>query len=188
MKKKIIISITFVIIILLCLLALYYPKVRIGNVYTESYDTTLEHLKSLDEEYHQTGKVKDYNTVSYQGKLPSTDPKDYMSVYINIETKNYNPLQDYSISAKTDDFLKHKENVLFASSTDNLLPITVNKFTANCETIHYLIYIGDLKEKEIVELVQNTKIKAEIKGTHYGKKTYIIPINNMKVDISYFNE
>lgn len=186
-KIKIISGIILAIIVVITIYTqLYAPVVvEIESIKCVSWDATYITLEALADAY-STGEYDKTTTFihSFNGKLPSENPNDYMDIYCKIKVKNRNIIDDFSVDAAVSELGKNSENVLFSFPASCITKPLVFKSSENTITFILDIYIGNMTESEIKELVQGMKAKFVYSGKYLGKREKIISFKNCEKKIN----
>ena len=191
MKKKIILSIVAVLLVAIIGVTSYFNFIRplsinVTEVKCENWDATYVSVKAFEEMYNKGEYNKDTTVIhSFNGKLPSDNPKDYMSVYIDIDVKNRNWFQIYSVDGYISNIEKYEDMALYSATMGDAEEINVFRNSNKVGTIVLDLYVGNHTDDEIKEFVKGITINMSGKGDIIGKKKMSIKladIDNISIE------
>ena len=191
MKKKIILSIVAVLLVAIIGVTSYFNFVRplsinVTEVKCENWDATYVSVKAFEEMYNKGEYNKDTTVIhSFNGKLPSDNPKDYMSVYIDIDVKNRNWFQIYSVDGYISNIEKYQDMALYSATMGDAEETNVFRNSNKVGTIVLDLYVGNHTDDEIKEFVKGITINMSGKGDIIGKKKMSIKladIDNISIE------
>lgn len=191
MKKKIILSIVAVLLVAIIGVTSYFNFIRplsinVTEVKCENWDATYVSVKAFEEMYNKGEYNKDTTVIhSFNGKLPSDNPKDYMSVYIDIDVKNRNWFQIYSVDGYISNIEKYEDMALYSATMGDAEEINVFRNSNKVGTIALDLYVGNHTDDEIKEFVKGITINMSGKGDIIGKKKMSIKladIDNISIE------
>ena len=191
MKKKIILSIVAVLLVAIIGVTSYFNFIRplsinVTEVRCENWDATYVSVKAFEEMYNKGEYNKDTTLIhSFNGKLPSDNPKDYMSVYIDIDVKNRNWFQIYSVDGYISNIEKYEDMALYSATMGDAEEINVFRNSNKVGTIALDLYVGNHTDDEIKEFVKGITINMSGKGDIIGKKKMSIKladIDNISIE------
>ena len=191
MKKKIILSIVAVLLVAIIGVTSYFNFIRplsinVTEVKCENWDATYVSVKAFEEMYNKGEYNKDTTVIhSFNGKLPSDNPKDYMSVYIDIDVKNRNWFQIYSVDGYISNIEKYQDMALYSATMGDAEETNVFRNSNKVGTIVLDLYVGNHTDDEIKEFVKGITINMSGKGDIIGKKKMSIKladIDNISIE------
>lgn len=191
MKKKIILSIVAVLLVAIIGVTSYFNFIRplsinVTEVKCENWDATYVSVKAFEEMYNKGEYNKDTTVIhSFNGKLPSDNPKDYMSVYIDIDVKNRNWFQIYSVDGYISNIEKYQDMALYSATMGDVEETNVFRNSNKVGTIALDLYVGNHTDDEIKEFVKGITINMSGKGDIIGKKKMSIKladIDNISIE------
>lgn len=191
MKKKIILSIVAVLLVAIIGVTSYFNFIRplsinVTEVKCENWDATYVSVKAFEEMYNKGEYNKDTTVIhSFNGKLPSDNPKDYMSVYIDIDVKNRNWFQIYSVDGYISNIEKYEDMALYSATMGDVEETNVFRNSNKVGTIVLDLYVGNHTDDEIKEFVKGITINMSGKGDIIGKKKMSIKladIDNISIE------
>lgn len=186
MKKKIILSIVAVLLVAIIGVTSYFNFIRplsinVTEVRCENWDATYESIKTFEEMYNKGEYNKDTTVIhNFNGKLPSDNPEDYMSVYIDIDVQNRNWFQRYSVDGYISNIEKYQDMALYSETMGAVEKITVFRNSDKSGTIVLDLYVGNHSDDEIEEFVKSITINMSGKGNIIGKKTMSIKLADLE--------
>ena len=179
MKKKLLISFS-IVITLAIVIALYtqiwkpltlYPLEAECIVWDATYDAAQAQAEMvLSGEYDKTM----FFIHSFKDKLPSDNPDDYMTIYCTIRAKNRSVFHINSLKAVVFDLDNYEENVLFSDSSDSVIAGPIWRHTTSDETFRLKVYVGDMDETAVRELVKGLTAKVTYEGDFTGIREKLI--------------
>ena len=179
MKKKILLSLAAITIIFLGTVIytqiwkplVIKPKEAQCIVWDATYDAVKAKAEdALADEYDKTS----FFIHSFDGVLPSDNPDDYMSVYCTLQVKNRSIFHMNSVNAVVLELNNYEKNVLFSDSSDTVVSGGLWRFTTEDETFRLIIYIADMDETAIRDLIKGLKAKVTFEGDFIGVREKII--------------
>ena len=191
MKKKIILSIVAVLLVAIIGVTSYFNFIRplsinVTEVRCENWDATYVGVNAFEEMYNKGEYNKDTTVIhSFNGKLPSDNPKDYMSVYIDIDVKNRNWFQIYSVDGYISNIEKYQDMALYSATMGDVEETNVFRNSNKVGTIVLDLYVGNHTDDEIKEFVKGITINMSGKGDIIGKKKMSIKladIDNISIE------
>lgn len=156
-------------------------KIEPKKVVCQNWDATYVSIKAFEEMYLSENYNKSTTVIhSFQGKLPSENPKDYMTVYISLEAKNRCWFDSYIVDGSITEIGKYKEMALFSYTLGEGGTIQVFHNSVKEGTIVLDIYIGNHTDEEIKEFIRSISIETISKGKIMNKKKSTISLENME--------
>lgn len=191
MKKKQIIISTLVLILGIAFYTQIWKPLRVKPIeirflVENSRDNTLikeEDIIRANEEDETTFIIH-----SFKDKLPSDNLEDYMTINCTLKVSNRSIFNINSFKAAVFELDNYEENVLFSVSSDIVKSRQTWRLSSHEETIRLYVYIGDMDEEAIRELLKGMKAKITYEGDFIGTREEIIKFNDPKnVEIEYTN-
>jgi len=179
MKKRWVLLLAVILgIVFLWTQVLSPVKASVGKVECISWDATYDTIENEAKLYHNGSLPKETIAYGFTGELPSKNPKDYMTIYCNFETQNTSILERYTVNAVLKDAEKYRERILFVSDANaTVIPIAdrMDKVVGNI-ILH--VYIKDMSEAEIEELVRGLELTVKAYGKHFGTEEKTLSYKN----------
>lgn len=179
MKKKILISFSILTLIILGI-ALYTqiwkpliikPKVAECITWDATYDSIEAQAETaITGEYDKTN----FFIHSFDNKLPSHNPDDYMTIYCTLEIMNRSIFHMNSVKAVVFELVNYEENVLFSDSSDSVMSGATWRFSSNDETFILDVYVANMDETAVRDLIRGLKAKVIYEGDFIGIREEII--------------
>lgn len=183
--KKVIIKIGILLLIVIIGICSYFNfikpvKIEVTDVSCQNWDATYESVKAFEKNY----KTKSYDTNktvvhNFDGKLPSDNPKDYMTVYINVKADNRCWFQPYVIDGYISDIGKYKEMALFSATMSDAEVVRAFRNDYREGQIVLDIYVGKHTDDEIKEFVRSITIAASGEGEIIGKQKTTLKLTDL---------
>ena len=184
MKKKIIIITGCTLLACVLVLGIYTQFIKPIDCYIKAvncitWDATYSSLESFDERYH-SGDFSENDQViySYDGTLPSNNPKDYMDFYFKVEVNNRSLIEDYGVDVTVFSIDKYSERVLYGYNSDQILPGYVFNMSNQDIEILFTAYVADMTEEQIKEMVKSVIIRTTVEGGDIGSREQNISCNS----------
>lgn len=134
------------------------------------WDATFVSLEATVERYNNNTLSDTEYAYSFTGELPSNNPDDYINIYCYFDVKNISCIDQYSINGTLKSSSKYAENILFVSNAN--AAFTTHLFRNSTESAYIVldVYIGNLNEEQIQELVQGLTITVKAYGDLFGSR------------------
>lgn len=164
-----------VIVLMLILIVLFQTvftiKVTPAEVQCIRWDATFVSLEASAERYNNNTLADTECAYSFTGELPSQSPDDYINIYCYFDVKNISFIDQYSINGTLKSSNKYSENILFVSNAN--AAFTTRLFRNSTESVYIIldVYVGNLNEKQIMELVQGLTITVKAYGDLFGPRS-----------------
>lgn len=191
MKLKVV---GIVIVLILMIGVVYTQLMKPLTMKPEKVDASVWYVgyESIEKQAEDinNGMKDDTMTIhSFNGKLPSNNPDDYMTIYFNVAIKNRSLFNISPIEAVVYELGSHKENVLFSYSSSAGFMGRALRFTSTVVTFPIHVYVKGMDEQAIEELIKDVKAKVVYKGDFIGTKEQIIDFSKCKnIKISFEDE
>ena len=157
---KIVIPVIVVGILVFTIIQIVFPiKAEIDHIECVTWDATYDTLVAYAEQV-ESGNY-DPNTLfihSYDG-IKSENHSDYMNVYVYINVKNLSLFSNYTVDAAISEIEGYETNVLFSHTASEMFSNNIEALSNQGILVRMDIFVGDLSEDEIRQLVKATKIK-----------------------------
>ena len=169
MKKKITIA---GLILGVFILVIYITQIKYSingkatEVECSSWDATYGSVVASAEAADNKNLPSDTIAYSYDNSLPSENPNDYMSIYVYCDVKS-SSIQKYNLKMSLSSAEKYKENILFISEQPT--GADTDRFGKDNMYIILDVYIGNLSDDQIKELVRGLNVKIKGYGEFVGK-------------------
>lgn len=151
------------------------------------WDATYTSVKATADRYN-AGQLNDYeHAYSFTGELPSENPEDYITIYCYFDVENTGYIDQYVIDATLKKAKAHSENILFVSDAIAAYSVRVFRNSTKQANITLDVYIGNLTEAEITELVNGLSISVKAQGEYFGNRTRTISYakcDNISIQLS----
>ena len=122
-------------------------------------------------ERFQSGTMFDYEHAwSFNGKLPSDDPNDFIDLYCWFEVKNTGYIDQYTMDATLKNAENYSENILFVTDANAVMTPRVWRKSSKQACIILQVYIGNLDENQIRELISGLTLSVEAQGDYFGTR------------------
>ena len=168
--KKIITIIGLILVIVVSILYVTQIKFAISGKICEvkciSWDATYESVVASAEAADNKNLPSDVIAYSYDNSLPSENPNDYMNIYVYCDVKS-SSIQKYNLKMSLSSAEKYKENILFIS--EQPVGADTDRFGKDNMYIILDVYIGNLNDEQIKELVRGLDVKIKGYGEFVGK-------------------
>ena len=196
MSNKIKIITVVTVIAVFCILGytqIYRPvSIQPKKAECITWDATYESIKGFAEAY-KSGEYNKNTTFihAFDGKLPSDNPNDYMTVYCTLEVKNRSIFHMSNLEAIVLELGNHAGNVLYSTSSSDTVGGGVFRFSEKDITFILDVYIGNMDETAIKEMVKGIKAKVMYEGDFTGVKEETIEFsncNNITIENTVTNE
>lgn len=129
----------------------------------ESIEVTIESFRA--------GTLDDYEHAwSFNGELPSDDPNDYADIYCRFKVKNTGYIDQYKIDATLKSAEKYSENILFVIDAGAASTPRVWRRDTTQACVILKVYIGNLDENQIQELVNGLTLSVKAHGDYLGTR------------------
>lgn len=122
-------------------------------------------------ERFQSGTMFDYEHAwSFNGKLPSDDPNDFIDLYCWFEVKNTGYIDQYTMDATLKNAENYSGNILFVTDANAVMTSRVWRKSSKQACIILQVYIGNLDENQIRELISGLTLSVEAQGDYFGTR------------------
>lgn len=183
---KIVKKIVFITVVIIILILLYFNiimpiSVECNKVECINWDATYESIVAFEKNYNEGDY--DRNTVlihSFDGKLPSHNKKDYMTVYINFNVKNRGIIDNFLIDAVVENIENNENMALWSNTAANVEMNTAWRREQAEGTIVMDIYIKDYSNEDIKEFIKGLNIKVVCKGKILGKREFYLKLSDVE--------
>ncbi len=179
-------TIIFLIVLVVTILSqmVFTIKATPKQVECVRWDATFISLESMIERYN-SNELNDYEyAYSYDGELPSKNPNDYINIYCYFDVQNKSLIEQYSIDGTLKDANKYSENILFVSNANASFTQQIFRDSTKSAYIVLDVYIGNLNEDQINELVEGLTITVKANGRFFGTRSKNISFDECE-DISF---
>ena len=169
MKKKVIIT-GCILLVSLLVLFIYTQFIKpidcnIKEIRCITSDATYVSIESFDERYHSGDLIENQQVIySYDGKLPSNNPKDYMDFYFEVEVNNRSLTDDVDVNVIVYSIDKYKDRVLYGYNSDQIIGGYAHKMSSGQIQILFTAYIANMTDEQIKELAKSVTIWATAEG------------------------
>lgn len=185
MKQKIRFFVAIIITVLVGMVTYYniiVPiTIEVKDVKCENWDATFTAIKAFEENFNKDEYDKDTTKLhNFDGKLPSENPKDYMSVYISLGAKNRSLFESYIIDGVISKIETNQEMALYSTTLGAVERMQVFRNSEKDGMLVLDIYIGDYSDEEIKEFINSITIQTVCKGSLIGKKEMSVSLKNVK--------
>ncbi len=179
MKKKIIISFSIIFMVALAITLytqIWRPLIIIPKeAQCITWDATYFSIEAqaemvLADEYDKTN----FFIHSFNDKLPSQNPDDYMTIYCTLGVENRSIFHMNSVKAIVFVLDNYEENVLFSESSDSAVSGPTWRFSSEDETFIFDVYIADMDETAVRNLIKGLKAKVIYEGDFIGVREEIV--------------
>lgn len=189
-KTKLIVAIVSALIACMCLQLFLGSSVTVSGAKVVYWCSAYDSIEAQAEDVDKGNGSDDYlHVVSYDGKLPSSNPDDYITVYLNFSAKNLSYIQDVAVSAYLEDIGKYKENVLFATDSDGILPMLLYNGYKGDGYIILDVYTGNLKDEQIEELIRSVTVKIVNDKEYMGSSEKVLSYENVdSIEIKHYED
>ena len=116
--------------------------------------------------------------ISFDGKLPSENPDDYIDINLYFHTQNISLWNDYKIDATLEDASKYKENILMIIDASNPVTESLFKHEKVDARVNLLVYKNSMTEDQIKEMIKSIKLKIKYYGKYLGVIEKTISLDN----------
>jgi hypothetical protein len=175
MKKKIIRRI-IIIVFAVCFLGLIFSQivfpVRFSPLKVEcvKWDAVYPSIEYKAETTNR-GELEDGTYVySFNGELPSDNPEDYMSIYCYFMASSNCLIDKFNINAILKDAAIYKEKILFVTQADAVYGYRIGRLEQTECYVILDVYVGDMNEMQIQELVRGIEIDIRVYGDYIGQR------------------
>ena len=187
MKKKKIIKVTSLGILLIFIVGIAYFNVlfpmKIEPVKIEciNWDATYPYVEAFEESY-KTGEYDKDTTIihNFDGTLPSHNPDDYASVYIDIKATNRCFFDHFSVDGYISKIEKNSDMALWSATLSSVISTTVFRTSSSGATINMDLYVKDRSDEEIKEMLRSITIDVVYKGDILGKRTATVQLADVE--------
>ena len=119
----------------------------------------------------QSGTMFDYEHAwSFNGNLPSDDPNDFIDIYCWFEVENTGYIDQYTMDATLKSAENHSENILFVTDANAVVTSRVWRRSSKRAYIILQVYIGNLDEDQIRDLISGLTLSVEAQGDYFGTR------------------
>lgn len=124
--------------------------------------------------------------IGFTKELPSDNADDYYAMEINLTLSNKSVLT-YNVAGCVDSVKVHADNLLFSNRIETqVLRTDLDPFGEATAWFLCWIYVGDLSESEIEEMVKSITLKINLKGYPFGSETLTVSLGELKdLSITY---
>lgn len=182
--------IVIIVVILLLLLVLFtqviFPvSVKNADVNIYKSDNAYEAVV-LNAESTVAGEEDGMVPIGFNKELPSDNEDDYYGMDIDFTLSNKSVLF-YNVAGTVDSVQLYSDNLLFAGRIEEeVLHTDIDAFGKTTAWIGCWIYVGDLSESEIEEMVKSITLKINLKGYPFGSETLTFSLGELKdLSITY---
>lgn len=179
------------IIVIVLLLALIVPAlytqvlkpitIQAKKVQCVSWDATYVGIENQAKEIINDSYNKNEVFIhSFKDKLPSSNPNDYMTMYCTLEIKNRSVFHMNSVEAFVWGLGDYSEKVLFSYSSSEVVTSGVWRLSSGEITFRLDLFIANMDETAIRNLVKGIKSKVISEGDFIGIREEIIDFSNCK--------
>ena len=148
------------------------------SVEVNDFEKTDEFIATFAKECNEGTRANTDYPVSFDGKLPSDNPADYMIAYCYFEGINRSFLDNYNVVADFGDASKYKENILFACNSNAANCLRLSRHSKRGSNVILVLYKGSLSDAQIKELIQSVTLTVKAEGDYTGTRTQTISFNN----------
>ena len=188
--KIITVSIIAILIAILLCVGAYWNLIKPielehVSVSCVNWDATYVSLEAFIDEYNSGEYDKDTTLIhNWDGNLPSNNPKDYMDLYIDLDFKNRNLFQTYSIDGYISNYNSDNDMLIYSNTMGAYTNVVAYRSSETGGEILATIYIANLNDDEIKKLVQDISLKIVAKGKFLGTQEINIELSDVEeIDI-----
>ena len=188
MKKTIKYSVLAVILIIggyLLYINVINPfVVKPSRVECINWDATYVSIKAFEESYNKNEHDKDTTVIhNFTGKLPSDNPKDYLTVYVHLQGNNRSFVEQYNMDGYISSIKNDDDIALWSYTLGYVVTNNVFRRTQKDATLILDLYVKDKSDEEIEDYIRSINIKMVYTGDILGKRETTISLSDVK-DIS----
>ncbi len=188
MKKKVIITgcILLVSILVLFIYTQFIKPIdcKINAISCITWDATYVSLESFHERYHSGDLIEKQQVIySYDGTLPSNNPKDYMDFYFEVGVNNRSLTDDVDVNVIVSSIDKYKDRVLYGYNSDQMIPGYAHKMSSGQTQILFTAYIANMTDEQIKEMAKSVTIRATAEGENIGSRVQNISCDTRNIKI-----
>ena len=122
-------------------------------------------------ERYLSGTMSDYEHAwAFDGELPSKDPADYIDIYLMFDVENTCYVDQYTVDATLKSAAKYSENILFVTDAGAVVTPHVWRRQTTQAYVLLEVYIGNLNEDQIRELVSGITLSVKAQGDYFGTR------------------
>ncbi|MFP3155710.1 hypothetical protein LQZ18_15030 [Lachnospiraceae bacterium ZAX-1] len=161
-------------------------SIRVQGIDCITWDATYVSIEAFANEYYPKDDY-DKNTTfihAFNGTLPSDKPEDYMDIYCSFEVINRSLFDQVYVDALISKLGEHAGNVLWSDSAGSGFGTYLHRLSKDSITFRLAIYIGDMTDDNIKEMVQTMKASALCEGKYLGTREKEIGFKNSKDKIT----
>jgi len=169
-------SLIFVgIIVLLIVVVFHQIIIPISATTTKveciKWDNTYEEITELAERHNRGELDTTEHTHSFTGILPSENSDDYIVISCFFNIDNHSIIEKYVATASVIGIEKYADNVLFSVDAGAVNPIQVYRNDIAQGYVRAYVFIGNLTDEQVNELVKGVSISIEADGLLWGDRT-----------------
>ncbi len=120
----------------------------------------LHSAEMVDSDRYEEGLTR----YSYDGKLPSENPNDYMTIYCNLHVKNNSLFEQVRVDANVSYVENSVENLLFSYSSSNVVYRFVDSGEDAVITARMHLYIADMSDEDIEKFIDGVIVDFIVGG------------------------
>ena len=172
--KKIFLVFTIVIVLVIGGYFQFVKPIKVIRSEIDCYvaDSVYPYISTFAEDYEKNEYYKDTTFLhSWDGKLPSENPDDYMGITWNIILKNRCIYENILVDAYISGITNHKEAVLISNTASHVVTHYVNKLSEGQIWVLASVYIKDLNSTQIEELIKGMTVDVQYSGEFMSMRT-----------------
>lgn len=166
-----VVSLVTILIVLILSQLVFTIKITPTKVQCTKWDATFVSLEATVERYNSNTLTDNEYAYSFTGELPSKNQDDYINIYCYFDVENNSYIDQYSINGTLKSSSKYSENILFVSNANAAFTTQVFRNSSESAYIVLDVYVGNLNENQIHELVQGLTITVKAYGDLFGSRS-----------------
>lgn len=166
-----VVSLVTILIVLILSQLVFTIKITPTKVQCTRWDATFVSLEATVERYNSNTLTDNEYAYSFTGELPSKNQDDYINIYCYFDVENNSYIDQYSINGTLKSSSKYSENILFVSNANAAFTTQVFRNSSESAYIVLDVYVGNLNENQIHELVQGLTITVKAYGDLFGSRS-----------------
>ena len=135
------------------------------------WDNTYEEITELAERHNRGELDTAEHTHSFAGTLPSENSDDYIVISCFFNIDNHSIIEKYVATASVTGIEKYADNVLFSVDAGAVNPIQVYRNDSAQGYVRVYVFIGNLTDEQVNELVKGISVSIEADGLLWGDRT-----------------